>query len=146
MRFILILVGLLFAISGHSQINIPSIVGNVKQIVQNDTVISHEVWKGTYEVVNDRISDPIQLINDIEFQLKERIPNKFPHNKIKYRAFANCNQIGVQGYHSNPVSKHRTTIEIEGQKIDLCFYVLDWDREVNEVELNFIVTVLRYWY
>lgn len=123
-----------------------SIIDNIIQIIENDTIRSYEVWKYDYETEDGAIKDPQVLLADIEYELFERIPAKYPNNLIKYEPFPNCTQIGVQGYHSNPVDKHYATYTVDSVEYVLCFYVLDWDPDLDEIELNFTVQVARFWH
>jgi hypothetical protein len=123
----------------------PSIVDNIISIIQNDTIRSFEVWKYTYLTENGVISDPMQLIDDIEYELFIRIPEKFSGYELAYEPFPNCTQIGIQGYHSNPVDKHYAVYTKDSVDYVLCFYVLDWDPSEEEVEVNYTVQVARFW-
>lgn len=124
----------------------PGIVENIIGIIQNDTIRSFEVWKYEYETESDVIKYPQILIADLDYELLDRIPAKFPNNLLKYEPLPNCTQIGVQGYHSNPVSKHYVTFTRDSVDYVLCFYVLDWDPNVDTVEINYSIQVARYWY
>jgi len=123
----------------------PSIVDNIISIIQNDTIRSFEVWKYTYLTENGVIADPMQLIDDIEYELFVRIPEKFSDYELSYEPFPNCTQIGIQGYHSNPVDKHYATYTKDDIDYILCFYVLDWIPSEEEVEINYTIQVARFW-
>jgi len=124
----------------------PLIVDNIISIIQNDTLEAYEVFKYTYETENGVIKEPHLLIEDLDWELFDRIPSKYPNQVVSYIPFHNCRLIGIQGYHSNPVQKYEALYEPnDSTSITLCFYVLDWDPNVDEVEINYTVTSQRYW-
>lgn len=105
----------------------PGIVENIIEIIQDDTIRSFKVWKHKYETENGVNKDLQVLVVNLD-----------------YEPFIDSNQINIKKYRFNSISKYYATFTRDSVDYVLCFYVLDWEPEVDTVEINYTIQVSRY--
>ena len=117
-------------------------VDDVISIIQNDTTYQSIGFAYEYELENGEIKHPDSLIYHLDYQLLERIPDKWPNQIVFYTDTWTCTQVMLPN--GQLIDKHLVIYDPSHGEYEICFYVVEISQDL--IEINYIVRTGRHWW